>query len=75
MADVGRYTLAIYGLQGVLLQNVAERIWRIDENVCSPDVQQYVVAPVIGVLTVVVCYGVAKLVERNKVTARVMMGK
>lgn len=75
LADVGRYTLAIYGLQGVLLQNVVERIWGIDENVCPPDVQQYVVAPVIGVLTVAVCYGVAKLAERNKVTARVMMGK
>lgn len=75
LADVGRYTLAIYGLQGVLLQNVVERIWSIDENVCPPDVQQYVVAPVIGALTVVVCYGVAKLAERNKVTARALMGK
>ena len=75
LAQVGRYTLAIYGLQGVLLQNVVERIWSIDESVCSADVQQYVVAPVIGALTVVVCYGVAKLAERNKVTARALMGK
>ena len=32
--------------------------------------QLYVVSPVFGVLTVVVCYGVAKLAEKNKVTAR-----
>ena len=56
LSDVGRYTLAIYGLQGVLLQNVVERIWSIDESICSSDVQQYVVAPVVGVITVIVCY-------------------
>lgn len=75
LAKVGRYTLAIYGLQGVLLQNVVEKIWSIDETVCSPDVQQYVLAPVIGALTVFVCFCFAKAMERNKITALLFLGK
>lgn len=75
LAKVGRYTLAIYGLQGVLLQNVVEKIWSIDETVCSPDVQQYVLAPVIGALTVLVCFCFAKAMERNKITALLFLGK
>ena len=75
LAEVGRYTLAIYGLQGVLLQNVVENIWSIDETVCSPDVQQYVLAPVIGALTVFVCFCFAKAMERNKITALLFLGK
>ena len=75
LANVGCYTLAIYGLQGVLLQNVVEKIWSIDEEVCPIDLQQYIVAPIIGVLTVLVCYGVAKLAEKNKLTALVLLGK
>ena len=74
LADVGRYTLAIYGLQGVLLQNVAERIWSIDESICSSDVQQYVVAPVVGVITVIVCYLLARLFTRNRITAQLFLG-
>ena len=74
LADVGRYTLAIYGLQGVLLQNVVERIWSIDESVCSANVQQYVVAPIIGVLTVLVCYLLARLFARNRITAQLFLG-
>ena len=72
---VGRYTLAIYGLQGVLLQNVVEKIWSIDETVCSPDLQQYVLAPVIGALTVFVCFCFAKAMEKNKITALLFLGK
>lgn len=75
LAKVGRYTLAIYGLQGVLLQNVVEKIWSIDETVCSPDVQQYVLAPVIGALTVLVCFCFAKAMEKNKITALLFLGK
>lgn len=75
LAKVGRYTLAIYGLQGVLLQNVVEKIWSIDETVCSPDVQQYVLAPVIGALTVFVCFCFAKAMEKNKITALLFLGK
>lgn len=75
LAEVGRYTLAIYGLQGVLLENVVEKIWSIDETVCSPDVQQYVLAPVIGALTVLVCFCFAKAMERNKITALLFLGK
>ena len=74
LADIGRYTLAIYGLQGVLLQNVVERIWSIDENICSSDVQQYVVAPVVGVITVIVCYLLARLFTRNRITAQLFLG-
>ena len=74
LADVGRFTLAIYGLQGVLLQNVAERIWSIDESVCSADVQQYVVAPVVGVITVIVCYLLARLFTRTRITAQLFLG-
>ena len=75
LAKVGRYTLAIYGLQGVLLENVVENIWSIDETVCSPDVQQYVLAPVIGALTVFVCFCFAKAMEKNKITALLFLGK
>lgn len=75
LANVGCYTLAIYGLQGVLLQNVVEKIWSIDEKVCPIDIQQYIVAPFIGVLTVLVCYGVGKVAERKKLTALVLLGK
>lgn len=75
LAKVGRYTLAIYGLQGVLLENVVEKIWSIDETVCSPDVQQYVLAPVIGALTVFVCFCFAKAMERNKITSLLFLGK
>ena len=75
LTNVGCYTLAIYGLQGVLLENVVEKIWSIDEEVCPMDIQQYIVAPIIGVLTVLVCYGVAKLAEKNKLTALVLLGK
>ena len=74
LAQVGRYTLAIYGLQGVLLQNVVERIWSIDESICSSDVQQYVVAPVVGVITVIVCYLLARLFTRNRITAQLFLG-
>lgn len=74
LANMGRYTLAIYGLQGVLLQYVVERIWSIDESVCSANVQQYVVAPVIGVLTVLVCYLLARLFTRNRITAQLFLG-
>ena len=75
LAKMGRYTLAIYGLQGVLLENVVEKIWSIDETVCSPDVQQYVLAPVIGALTVLVCFCFAKAMEKNKITALLFLGK
>ena len=74
LADIGRFTLAIYGLQGVLLQNVVERIWSIDESICSSDVQQYVVAPVVGVITVIVCYLLARLFTRNRITAQLFLG-
>ena len=74
LAYVGRYTLAIYGLQGVLLQNVVERIWSIDEGVCSANVQQYVVAPIVGVITVIVCYLLARLFTRSRVTALLFLG-
>ena len=74
LADVGRYTLAIYGLQGVLLQNVVERIWSIDESICSSDVQQYVMAPVVGVITVIVCYLLARLFTRNRITSQLFLG-
>lgn len=75
LANVGRYTLAIYGLQGVLLQYVVERVWSIDESVCLANVQQYVVAPVIGVLTVLVCYLLARLFTRNRLTAQLFLGR
>ena len=75
LAKMGRYTLAIYGLQGVLLQNVVEKIWSIDETVCSPDVQQYVLATVIGALTVFVCFCIAKAMKKNKITALLFLGK
>ena len=75
LAEMGRYTLAVYGLQGVLLQNVVEKIWSIDETVCSPDVQQYVLAPVIGTLTVFVCFCFAKAMEKNKIMALLFLGK
>ena len=74
LANMGRYTLAIYGLQGVLLQYVVERIWSIDESICSSDVQQYVVAPVVGVITVIVCYLLARLFTRNRITAQLFLG-
>lgn len=74
LANVGRYTLAIYGLQGVLLQYVVERVWSIDESICSSDVQQYVVAPVVGVITVIVCYLLARLFTRNRITAQLFLG-
>lgn len=73
-ADVGRYTLAIYGLQGVLLQNVVVRLANIDAAVCPGGVQQFVVAPAIGAATVAVCYGIARIMKKNKVTAKVMLG-
>ena len=73
-ADVGRYTLAIYGLQGVLLQNVVVRLANIDAAVCPAGVQQFVVAPAIGAATVAVCYGIARIMKKNKVTAKVMLG-
>lgn len=75
LAKVGRYTLAIYGLQGVLLENVVEKIWSIDETLCSLDVQQYVLAPVIGALTVFVCFCFAKAMENNKIAALLFLGK
>lgn len=74
LADVGRYTLAIYGLQGVLLQNVVVRLANIDAAVCPAGVQQFVVAPAIGAATVAVCYGIARIMKKNKVTAKVMLG-
>ncbi|WP_224163831.1 hypothetical protein [Prevotella lacticifex] len=74
LADVGRYTLAIYGLQGVLLENVVVRLANIDAAVCPAGVQQFVVAPAIGAATVAVCYGIARIMKKNKVTAKVMLG-
>lgn len=74
LANVGHYTLAIYGLQGVLLGNVVERIWNIDESICTPNIQQYVVAPAVGVATVLACYLLARLFTRNRITAQLFLG-
>ena len=74
MADMGRYTLAIYGLQGVLLLNVLNRFVFVDQTVCTDGIQEYVLAPTVGGATVLVCYTIARLMKRNKVTARLFLG-
>ncbi len=74
LAKMGRYTLAIYGLQGVLLQNVVERLCYIDARLCSPSVQEFFVAPLIAATMVWICYAIARLMERNKITAMLFLG-
>lgn len=75
LAVVGHYTLAIYGLQGVLLQYIVENIFSISASVCPIGLQQYVIAPAIGAVTVAVCYVAAKLMDGNRVTALLFLGK
>lgn len=75
LAKMGRYTLAIYGLQGVLLQNVVERLCYIDGHLCSPSIQEFFVAPLVAAATVWICYAIARLLERNKMTAMLFLGK
>ncbi len=72
---MGRYTLAIYGLEGVLLQNVVERLCYIYYRICSPSVQVLLVAPLIGAVIVWICYAIAKLMERSKITTMLFLGK
>lgn len=44
------------------------------QKVCTDGIQEYVLAPTVGGATVLVCYAIARLMKRNKVTARLFLG-
>ncbi len=78
VARVGRYTLGIYLVQTVLLQYVGYHYamalsmrWAASLPLWLAD---YVLTPLMGALTVIICYFVVRLISRRKLLSRILFG-
>lgn len=78
MARVGRYTLGIYLVQTILLQYVGYHYalarsmeWAATLPLWLAD---YVVTPLMGALTLIICYLITRLIARSRVLSRILFG-
>ena len=73
MAFVGRYTLAIYVIQTIFLEKFLRKFSLVQTN--DQILYNYVYTPIISWLVIVVCVSIARIIERNRYAAMVLLGR
>jgi uncharacterized membrane protein YeiB len=73
MCDWGKYTLAIYILQSIILEHYMEMYIKFDGIQFA--LFNFVVAPAISFAVLVVCVYIAKLLMKNRVAAFMLFGR
>lgn len=73
MAFVGRYTLAIYVIQTILLEKILIRVLQF--HIETAWVYNFVLTPLISCAVIVLCVNIAQLIEENRYTSLLLLGK
>lgn len=70
LSDIGRNTLGIYVLQTILLEMFVNSL-----HIYIPIPKSYLVAPLIAVAELALCYGLTRLICKSRVGAFLLMGE
>lgn len=73
LEHIGIYTLAIYILQTVILEHLANRL--IDFSGVNLYIYNWVITPLISVLIAAICIGLIKLISANKKIEFALFGR
>ena len=73
MAFVGRYTLAIYVIQTILLEKILIRVLHF--HIETAWVYNFVLTPLISCAVIVLCVNIAQLIEENRYTSLLLLGR
>lgn len=74
MAEVGTYTLGIYGLQSILLQRVFTNYFHFNTLSLSNWVTDFIILPIIGLFSVFCCYYCVLFLKKNKIINLLFFG-
>ena len=69
----GQYTLGIYLLQAIIVEHIMMRT--LDFSNLSYPMFNFVVAPIISVLVLILCTGIINLIHRSRLTSLLILGE
>jgi len=74
MAELGTYTLGIYGLQSIILQRIFVSYIHFNTLAIPYYITDFVIVPFIGLFSTLICYYFVLVLKRNKVINLLMFG-
>ena len=72
ICKVGKETLGIYILQAVILETILKQYITFYGNHAVMD---FVIAPILSLIIMVLCYSITKVLSKNKITGQLLLGK
>lgn len=73
---LGRYTLGIYVVQSIVIERIINHYLHINPNArCSLQILDWIITPLLGCVLMFLCYGIVRLLERNKIINSMLFGK
>lgn len=74
LAKMGSFTLGIYGIQSIFLQEILVHFFHISYDGLSDNVLDFVVTPCIGLLSTLLCYFLIQILKRNRIFNLLLFG-
>ena len=74
MADIGTYTLGIYGLQSIILQRIFIKYIHFNTLSLPCWINDFILVPSIGLFSVLFCYYCTLFMKRNKIINLFLFG-
>ncbi|WP_449304117.1 acyltransferase family protein [Prevotella aurantiaca] len=74
IANIGKYTLGIYGLQSIILQRLFVHYLRINLGFLPEWISDFVIVPTIAIITLLICYFLILYTKKNKILNIFMYG-
>ena len=74
MAELGTYTLGIYGLQSIILQRLFISYLHFNTMFLPYWITDFIIVPLIGLFTVITCYYCILALKRVKIINLLMLG-
>ncbi len=74
IAKVGTYTLGIYGVQTIVLTRIFEAFIQIDATNYPYWLGDYVITPIVGILSTIICYYITAWLSKYKYTNLILFG-
>ena len=67
LAEIGTYTLGIYGLQSIVLQRIFANYIHVNKTLISDWQLDFIIVPCIGLFSVLICVFLIQVLKRGKI--------
>ena len=67
LAEIGTYTLGIYGLQSIVLQRIFANYIHVNKTLISDWQLDFFIVPCIGLFSVLICFFLIQVLKRGKI--------